>query len=78
MITGSARNLCGTAILAVVLASSCAVNQKIVIKCDGSGTLAMHVEVAGLLHEYLARLSEVSDRPVAASNIATCPSPQLA
>ena len=38
--------------------------QTIVIKSDGSGTLAMHVEVARLLHEYVARLSEVSDKPV--------------
>jgi hypothetical protein len=38
--------------------------QTIVIRSDGSGTLAMHVEVARLLHEYIARLSDVSDKPV--------------
>jgi len=38
--------------------------QTIVIRADGSGTLAMHVEVARILHDYVARLSEVSDKPV--------------
>jgi hypothetical protein len=38
--------------------------QTIVIRSDGSGTLAMHVEVARLLHDYISRLSEVSDKPV--------------
>jgi hypothetical protein len=38
--------------------------QTITIKSDGSGTLAMHVEVTRLLHEYVAQLSEVSDKPV--------------
>ena len=47
-----------------VFVVSCAVNQTIVIRSDGSGTLAMHVEVSRLLHEYVARLSEVSDKPV--------------
>lgn len=59
--------LCGAAILTAVFAVSCAMNQTIIIKSDGSGTLAMHVEVARLLHDYVARLSEVSDKPVLGS-----------
>jgi hypothetical protein len=67
MITWSARKLCGAAILMAVFAVSCAMNQTVLIKSDGSGTLAMHVEVARLLHDYVARLSEVSDKPVLGS-----------
>src|SRR5208283_2380514 len=62
--TRSTRLLCGAAVLTAVLCVSCSMKQTIVIKSDGSGTLAMHVEVARLLHEYVARLSEVSDKPV--------------
>ena len=62
--TRSLGMLCGAAILMGVLCTSCTMKQTIVIKSDGSGTLAMHVEVAPLLHEYVARLSEVSDKPV--------------
>lgn len=62
--TRGLRKLCGAAALAIVMTASCAVNQTIVIKSDGSGTLAMHVEVSRLLHEYVARLSELSDKPV--------------
>jgi hypothetical protein len=36
------------------------VNQAIVIKSDGSGTLAMHAEVSKLLRDYVASLAEVS------------------
>ena len=56
--------LCGAAFLAGVLCASCTMKQTVVIKADGSGTLAMHVEVAPLLHDYIARLSDVSDKPV--------------
>ena len=64
--TRSARFLRNAAVLTAVLCVSCSMKQTIVIRSDGSGTLAMHVEVARLLHEYVARLSEVSDRPVLA------------
>jgi hypothetical protein len=56
--------LCGATVLALIMTASCGVNQTIVIRSDGSGTLAMHVEVSRLLHEYVARLSEVTDKPV--------------
>ena len=62
--TRSTHLLCGAAVLMAVLCASCSMKQTIVIRSDGSGTLAMHVEVARLLHEYVARLSEVSDKPV--------------
>jgi hypothetical protein len=67
MITWRAGKLCGAAILMAVFAVSCTMNQTIVIKSDGSGSLAMHAEVAPLLHEYVARLSEISDKPVLGS-----------
>src|SRR5271169_4561556 len=60
----SARGLSCAAVLMAVLCVSCSMKQTIVIRSDGSGTLAMHVEAARLLHEYVARLSEVSDKPV--------------
>ena len=60
----SAHVLCGALVLTVVLCASCAMKQTIVINSDGSGTLAMHVEVTRVLHEYIAKLSEVSDKPV--------------
>jgi hypothetical protein len=62
--TRSTHFLCGAAVIMAVLCASCSTKQTIVIRSDGSGTLAMHVEVARLLHEYVARLSEVSDKPV--------------
>jgi hypothetical protein len=43
---------------------SCTVNQSIVIKNDGSGTLTVHVEISKLLHEYVASLAELSGKPV--------------
>jgi hypothetical protein len=66
MTTWSARILGGAVLLMSFLCASCSMKQTIVIKSDGSGTLAMHVEVSRLLHEYIARLSEVSDKPVLA------------
>src|SRR5208337_3617988 len=60
----SLRMLRGAAVVTAVLCVSCSMKQTIVIRSDGSGTLAMHVEVARLLHDYVARLSEVSDKPV--------------
>jgi len=62
--TQSARVLCGAFVLMVVLCVSCSMKQTVVIRSDGSGTLAMHVEVARLLRDYVARLSEVSDKPI--------------
>ncbi len=51
------------AILAALIALvSCSVNQTIVIKNDGSGTLAMHAEVSKLLRDYMASLAEVSGK----------------
>ena len=37
-------------------------NQNIVIRTDGSGTLAMHAEVSPLLHDYIASLAEMSGK----------------
>jgi hypothetical protein len=48
----------------LALALSCTVNQGIVIKADGSGTLTMHVEVSKLLHEYVSSLAEVAGKPL--------------
>jgi hypothetical protein len=64
MTSRSARVVCGAAVLTAVLCVSCSMKQTIVIRADGSGTLAMQVEVSPILHEYVARLSEVSDKPV--------------
>ena len=50
----------GALCLCLLLLLSCSVNQTIVIKGDGSGTLAMHAEVSKLLHDYIASLAEVS------------------
>jgi hypothetical protein len=51
------------AVLAALIALvSCSVNQTIVIKNDGSGTLAMHAEVSKLLSDYMASLAEVSGK----------------
>jgi hypothetical protein len=36
------------------------VNQTIVIRSDGSGTMTMHAEVSRLLYDYIASLAEVS------------------
>ena len=50
----------GVLCLSLTVLLSCSVNQTIVIKSDGSGTLAMHADVSKLLHDYIASLSEVS------------------
>jgi hypothetical protein len=47
---------------ALVLLSSCTVNNTIAIKTDGSGSMSMHAEVSQLLHDYMASLSEVSGK----------------
>jgi hypothetical protein len=51
------------AVVIAIAAASCSVSQTIVIKADGSGTVAMHAEVSTLLHEYLASLAELSGKP---------------
>jgi hypothetical protein len=55
------------AVLVAILAAltalvSCTVNQTIVIRNDGSGTLAMHAEVSNLLRDYMSSLAEVSGK----------------
>lgn len=49
-------------VAAVCAASSCTVNQTLLISGDGSGTLTTHAEVSRLLQDYLASLSELSGR----------------
>ena len=62
-----ALRLGGAVILFTVLAMSCSVNQTIVVKSDGSGTLTMRADVSKLLRDYIGSLSEVSGKPVPAA-----------
>ncbi|MGA2477300.1 MAG: hypothetical protein ABSG63_00955 [Spirochaetia bacterium] len=59
--------LFGPVILFALLAMSCSVNQTIMIKSDGSGTLAMRADVSKLLRDYIGSLSEVSGKPAPAA-----------
>ncbi len=43
---------------AALVLAGCTVNQTLVVDGDGSGSLVTHAEVAPLLHDYLASLSE--------------------
>jgi len=45
---------------AFFLAVSCSVRQTLVVKADGSGTLAMRVEITKVLHDYIMSLAEVA------------------
>jgi hypothetical protein len=45
---------------ALLLTASCSVKQTLLIKTDGSGSLAMRVEITKLLHEYIISLAEVA------------------
>ena len=56
-----ARN--APALLAAVsflVLAGCSASQTVVIRSDGSGTMALHIEVSRLLHDYAASLGEVS------------------
>jgi hypothetical protein len=60
----------GLRLLACLLAASflllaCSATHTIVLKADGSGTMAMHMEVSQLLHDYIAGLTEMSGDPPA-------------
>jgi hypothetical protein len=57
----------GSVILFALLVMSCSVNQTIMIKGDGSGTLAMRADVSKLLRDYIGSLSEVSGKPAPAA-----------
>jgi hypothetical protein len=48
--------------------ASCAVNQTIVVKADGSGTASLRVEVSKILRDYFASLAELSGDEEAAKN----------
>lgn len=50
-------------LLGVLVLSSCAVNQTLVISADGSGTLATHAEVSPLLRDYVLGLADISGGP---------------
>ena len=45
---------------ACLLVGACSATHTVVLKSDGSGTMALHMEVSRLLHDYVANLSEVS------------------
>ena len=45
---------------ACLLVGACSATHTVVLKGDGSGTMALHMEVSRLLHDYVANLSEVS------------------
>ena len=53
----------GACLLGVLLLSSCAVSQALVISADGSGTLATHVDVSPLLRDYVLSLADISGGP---------------
>jgi len=46
--------------LAAFALLGCSATHTVLLKADGSGTLAMHMEVSRLLHDYIAGLSEVT------------------
>jgi hypothetical protein len=50
-------------LLGVLVFSSCAVSQTLVISADGSGTLATHAEVSPLLRDYVLGLADISGGP---------------
>lgn len=47
-------------ILAAALLGGCSAAHLVTLKGDGSGTVALHLEVSKLLHDYIAGLAEVS------------------
>lgn len=47
-------------ILAAALVGGCSAAHVVTLRVDGSGTVALHLEVSKLLHDYIAGLAEVS------------------
>jgi hypothetical protein len=59
----------GAVLLLAFFAVSCSVNQTIVIKNDGSGTLTMRAEASQLLHDYIVNLAEASGKQMKGGNL---------
>ena len=52
------------ALAAALLAGTCAVNQKVLIQTDGSGTANVHIELGQAFVDYIRELAELTGEPV--------------